>query len=396
MTEPGVVQELNTNIATRKLMLVDGHALVHRAFHALPELTTTSGELVNAVFGWTSMVIKAIDTLRPTHAIVAFDRPSPTFRHQEYAEYKATRARTPRPLSMQFERVREVAAALNMPIVELSGFEADDILGTLALQAEREGVPTVIVTGDLDTLQLVDDHITVLTNGRQFNDTKLYTVQGVIERYGLTPVQVPDLKGLIGDSSDNIPGIRGIGEKTAAKLLQQYGTIDGIYEHIEDIKGKVGTLLGDAQDQALKSRYLARIVTDAPVDLDLEASAIRDFDMPQLISLFRELEFRSLIPRVQQLHPTETVPAVTRLSSGGDQAQMSLFAEGESATDANGDQAAQASDLTPQIALDTVNTVEKLEMLVSRLHESDEWSFDVETVGLKRHQTRSWWGSHFR
>src|SRR5579884_1410336 len=262
----------------RKLMLVDGHALVHRAFHALPELTTTSGELVNAVFGWTSMVIKAMDTLRPTHVIVAFDRAAPTFRHEQYAEYKATRARTPRPLAMQFDRVREVAQAFNMPIVEQSGFEADDVLGTLAAQAEALGVPTVIVTGDLDTLQLVDDYVTVLTNGRQFSDTKLYTRQSVLERYGLTPGQIPDLKGLIGDTSDNIPGIRGIGEKTAAKLLIQYSSLEGIFEHVDDIPGKVGGLLRESRDQAFRSRDLARIVVDAPVRLDLDASAVRDFD----------------------------------------------------------------------------------------------------------------------
>jgi DNA polymerase-1 len=387
MTEPAAVDESAKNVATRKLMLVDGHALVHRAFHALPELTTTSGELVNAVFGWTSMVIKAIDTLRPTHAIVAFDRPSPTFRHQEYAEYKATRARTPRPLSMQFERVREVATAFNMPIVELSGFEADDILGTLAAQAEREGVPTVIVTGDLDTLQLVDDYITVLTNGRLFNDTKLYDVRGVMERFGLSPVQVPDLKGLIGDSSDNIPGIRGIGEKTAAKLLQQYGSIDGIYEHLEEIKGNVGNLLRDAREQSFKSRYLARIVTNAPVDLDLEASAIRDFDMPQLISLFRDLEFRSLIPRVQQLHPTETVAAMTRLSTGGEQAQMSLFTE-ETKAESAGETEQTPEGLAPQIDLEIVRESSQLSALVERLRQASEWSFDVEAMGSNAFDAR--------
>src|SRR5581483_3846941 len=156
-------------------MLIDSHALVHRAFHALPpDMSTTSGELTNATFGWTSMVIKAIDDLKPTHAVAAFDCAAPTFRHKQFEGYKATRARTPPPLIPQFERVKQVAAAFNMPIVEKPGFEADDILGTLAHQAENQGFDTVIVTGDLDTLQLVDDHITVLTSKRQLSETILY------------------------------------------------------------------------------------------------------------------------------------------------------------------------------------------------------------------------------
>jgi len=362
----------------RKLMLVDGHALVHRAFHALPELTTTSGELVNAVFGWTSMVIKAMDTLRPTHVIVAFDRAAPTFRHEQYAEYKATRARTPRPLAMQFDRVREVAQAFNMPIVEQSGFEADDVLGTLAAQAEALGVPTVIVTGDLDTLQLVDDYVTVLTNGRQFSDTKLYTRQSVLERYGLTPGQIPDLKGLIGDTSDNIPGIRGIGEKTAAKLLIQYSSLEGIFEHVDDIPGKVGGLLRESRDQAFRSRDLARIVVDAPVRLDLDASAVRDFDLPRLIGLFRELEFRSLIPRVQQLRPGEMGPA-TKLTAKPQVEQLSMFAPDEVSTEV------QVEDVEAPPSLETAVTIVRdtagLERLRQELAGATTLAIDIRADG---------------
>ncbi len=368
------------DVATKKLMLVDGHALVHRAFHALPELTTTSGELVNAVFGWTSMVIKAMDTLHPTHVIVAFDRPSPTFRHEQYADYKATRPRTPRPLALQFDRVREVAAAFNMPIVELSGYEADDILGTLAHQAERMTVPTVIVTGDLDTLQLVDDYITVLTNGRQFSDTKLYTRESVVERYGLTPEQIPDLKGLIGDTSDNIPGIRGIGEKTAAKLLIQYGSLDEIFEHIGEISGKVGELLRDARDQSFRSRDLARIVT-APVTLDLDASAVKDFDLPRLISLFRELEFRSLIPRVQQLRPGELAPT-TRLTARTTTEQLSMFAEEGTETDESSTPATDQQDTARrQTEVTVVDNQEALEQLIERLIAAGTFALDIRADG---------------
>src|SRR5438270_3108294 len=186
----------------RRLMLLDGHSLVHRAFHALPPLSTSEGELTNAVFGFSSMLLKAIELVQPTHIIMALDRPAPTFRHQAYADYKATRTRAPQELRDQFKRVREVAAALNVPIYELDGFEADDVLGTLSLQAENQGLAATIVTGDLDALQLVSDRVHVITPRRGIAETMTYDPQAVRDRYGIEPEQLPNWKALVGDTSD--------------------------------------------------------------------------------------------------------------------------------------------------------------------------------------------------
>ena len=319
-----------SNTPRRKLMLIDSHALMHRAFHALPpDMSTTSGELTNATFGWTSMVIKAIDDLKPTHVIAAFDCAAPTFRHEQFADYKATRPRTPQPLVQQFERVRQVASAFNMPIVDKPGYEADDVLGALAHQADVEGVDTVIVTGDLDTLQLVNDKVSVLTSKRQLSETILDDIPQVFGRFGISPKQLPDLKGLIGDTSDNIPGIRGIGEKTAARLLAEFESLEGIFSNVDQVKGKVGELLRENRDQAFRSRELATIIP-APVELDLDSAALQDFDMPALLALFRDLEFRSLIPRVQALREGERTATITKLP-GSEKEQLSFF-EGEPST----------------------------------------------------------------
>jgi DNA polymerase-1 len=291
--------------ATR-LMLIDGHALVHRAFHAIDGLTTSSGELINAVFGFSSMLLKSIQTVRPTHIIMALDRPVPTFRHKEFAEYKATRPATPPPLVSQFKRVRQVAEALNIPLYELDGYEADDLLGTLSAQAEKQGVSTTIVTGDLDTLQLVSDQVEVLTSRRGIADTIIYDLEAVRHRYGLEPSQLPDFKGLVGDTSDNIPGVPGIGEKTASKLLREYGSLENLFEHLADLGGKLRDALETHRDQVFQSRELARIVRDAPVTLDLERSAFKDVDRTRILELFRELEFRTLIERVQIMLPRDS------------------------------------------------------------------------------------------
>ncbi|MGH2444184.1 MAG: 5'-3' exonuclease, partial [Chloroflexota bacterium] len=234
-----------------RLMLIDGHALVHRAFHALPDtLMTSSGELTNAVFGFASILLKEIEDLRPSHIIMAMDRPVPTFRHEAYAEYKATRAPTPRPLVSQFGRVRELARTMNIPIYEMDGFEADDVLGTLAAQAREQGMPVVIVTGDLDALQLVDGMVTVRVPGRGVTDTIMYDLDRVRERYGLAPEALPDWKSLVGDTSDNIPGVPGIGAKTASDLLGAYGTLEGIFEHLADLPARRREALEPNREQA--------------------------------------------------------------------------------------------------------------------------------------------------
>lgn len=362
------------DMTKRKLMLIDGHALVHRAFHALPpDMSTTTGELTNAVFGWTSMVIKAIDDLEPTHVVATFDCAAPTFRHERYAGYKATRPRTPQPLIQQFERVKEVARAFNMPIVEQPGYEADDVLGTLARQAERRDVDTVIVTGDLDTLQLVDDRVTVLTSKRQLTETILYDVPRVFERFGIRPDQLPDLKGLMGDTSDNIPGIPGIGEKTASRLLAEFDTMEGIYEHLDEVKGKTGDLLRENRDQAFRSRELATIVP-APVELDLESAALVDFDMAALVALFRELEFRSLIPRVQALRPGDPTPTVARLPASRNE-QLSFFEDVDTVA------ALQSETSDSPAEVEMVATTARLSEVVEILRGAGEFGIAVLAEG---------------
>jgi DNA polymerase-1 len=350
-------------------MLIDGHALVHRAFHALPGLTTTTGELTNAVYGWTTMTIKSIADVRPTHVIVAFDCAAPTFRHERYTEYKATRARTPAPLVPQFNRVRQVAGVLGLPIIEAPGFEADDVLGTLAKQAETQGIPTVIVTGDLDTLQLVTDQITILTSKRQLSETIIYDKARVLERYGLEPRQLIDLKGLLGDTSDNIPGVRGIGEKTAGKLLLDYDSLEGIYDHLDEIPARQAELLRVGREQAFESRILATIV-DAPVDLHLDHPLFENVDMTALAALFRELEFHTLIPRVEELRAGREREPQHR---PGDQ-QLSLFGE------------STPSEATPGPApriseVQTVTDRSSLEALAAALNAAEEFAIWVEAEG---------------
>ena len=212
-------------------LLMDGHALIHRAFHALPPLTVNkTGEPIGAVYGFTSALLKALDEIDPTHCAIVFDRPTPTFRHLQYEEYKAQRASTPDELRAQFRRTRELIAAFGIPAYEMDGFEGDDILGTLSKQASEQGIDTVILTGDTDIVQLVNPYVKALIPRGMFKETVLYDEKKVVERYGVPPVLIPDLKGLMGDTSDNIPGVPGIGAKTAAKLVQKFGGIEDIYK----------------------------------------------------------------------------------------------------------------------------------------------------------------------
>jgi DNA polymerase I len=281
------------------LVLIDGHAIIHRAFHAVPEdLATSKGEVVNATFGFTSILIKALTDIKPDYIAVTFDRPAPTFRHENYAEYKIHRPTLPDIMRPQFKRVREVVEAFDIPIYEKDGFEADDVLGTLSVQATQQGVDTIIFTGDMDTLQLVNEHVHALVAKRGISEATEYDVEAVFNRYGLPPNKLPDFKGLVGDKSDNIPGVPGIGEKTACKLLTEYGDLEGVLAHIDDLAPKEQRLLREMGDQARQSKYLATIVLDAPVKLDLEASRTDQFNRDKVIALFRELEFRTLVDKI--------------------------------------------------------------------------------------------------
>ncbi len=219
----------------KKLILVDGHSLAYRAFHALPvNLQTSRGELTNAVYGFSSMLLNVLHNEQPDYVIVTFDK-GPSFRVREYAEYKAHRVKMPAEMRGQMPRIRQFVEVLGIPSMELDDFEADDLLGTLSLQAAEAGVDVVIVTGDRDALQLVDDRVTVLTSGRRFSDTLHYTPEAVRAKYGLEPAQLIDLKALMGDKSDNIPGVRGVGEKGGIAMLQQYGSLEAIYEHLDEL-----------------------------------------------------------------------------------------------------------------------------------------------------------------
>ena len=212
-----------------RLMLLDGNGLIYRGYFALPPLSTSKGELVNAVFGFCSIVLRGIQDIRPDYVAVAFDLPGPTFRHERFAEYKATRTRMPDDLRDQFPKVREVVRALRLPVYELAGFEADDVIGTLTVEAEARGLDTTIVTGDLDMLQIVSDRVRLMTTRSGVENTILYDPAKIDERYGLLPSQMIDYKALKGDVTDNIPGVPGVGEKTAAKLIREFGNLDAVY-----------------------------------------------------------------------------------------------------------------------------------------------------------------------
>lgn len=291
-----------------KILLIDANALVHRAFHALPPLTTKKGEIVNAVYGFALILLKAIKDLKPHFLAVAFDTPEPTFRHKEYKEYKATRQKAPDELLEQFPKVKELITALNIPIFEKPGYEADDIVGALANKANEKGVEAVIVTGDLDEIQLVGELTKVYTMKRGFTDTVLYDEQKVRERYeGLTPVQFVDYKALRGDASDNIPGVPGIGEKTALELIKNFQSLENLYQEIEkqtkkakNIKPKVLENLKNFKNEAVISKSLAKISRNIPLEFDLEKSRLGNYNREDVFQIFKKFEFKTLLSKLPE------------------------------------------------------------------------------------------------
>jgi DNA polymerase-1 len=296
------------------LLLFDGNALVHRAFHALPPLTQPrTGELVNAVYGFASTLLKVFADFKPTHWAVAFDRPTPTFRHEMFEEYKAQRPATPEELKSQIKKVHQLVEAFHIPVFEIDGFEADDVLGTLSKQADEQGVETIIVTGDNDMLQAVLPRVKTLAPRRTFTDTILYDEQAVEQKYGIKPEQLADLKALAGDVSDNIPGLPGIGEKTATKLLQQYGSLQGIYDHIADITpDKLQNTLREHRTRAFQNEELSTIVKDVPIKLDLKTCQVSHYDRNEVAKLFQELEFINLLPRLPQMKGESSQPSAVK------------------------------------------------------------------------------------
>jgi DNA polymerase-1 len=307
-------------------MLIDGPSLVYRGYFALPPLTMSDGTLVNAVFGFLQIVLRGMQDVKPDYAIVSFDVGKPQFRFDAFPDYKKGRPSMPDDLRAQFPIVREIASMMGMPTRELEGYEADDVIGTLTKKATAEGVDTMIVSGDLDGLQLVDDHVRLLTTRMGVASTVVYDEAKVMERYGLRPDQMLDYKALKGDTSDNIPGVPGVGEKTASSLLQQFGTLDGIYEHLDEVKGKMRDRLAEHRESAFMSREIGRIITDLPVELDLDEARTGRYDRRAVAQRLRELEFRSLIDRLpaSSIAPTGPEP-VERETKGGLQLSLDLL-----------------------------------------------------------------------
>ena len=286
---------------TEKLLLIDGNALMHRAYHAIPPLTTTAGEQVNAIFGFTSLFLRALADLKPTHIAFTFDMSGPTFRHQMSSDYKATRQKMDEDLARQIPRLKEVAQAFGFPIFELESYEADDLIGTLAVRATQDSqdMSVYIMTADMDATQLVNSRVFIYTAKQKISEVITYDEAGVEAKYnGLKPNQIVDYKALRGDASDNIPGVPGIGEKTATDLLLKYQHLDQIYEHLAELKDRTRMLLEQGRDSAYLSYKLATINTSAPIKLDIDECAAHRFDVGKVTELFRQLEFTSLISRL--------------------------------------------------------------------------------------------------
>ncbi|MBN1376696.1 MAG: DNA polymerase I [Dehalococcoidia bacterium] len=282
------------------LILFDGNALVHRAFHALPPLTITkTGEMINAVQGFTSTLLKLLRENKPDYWAIAFDRHAPTFRHELFEEYKAQRPKTAPELITQIERVHQLSESFNLPIFEIDGYEADDIIGTLSKQAVANGIDALIVTGDNDMLQLVSPGIMVMAPKRGFADTVIYDEAAVHAKYQLNPSQLISYKALTGDVSDNIPGVKGIGDKTAVKLLQQFTDLDGIYNNIDKVEPeRLRAMLKSNWELVLQNRKLAGIVTEVPVQFKRDSCAVTSYDRNKVVELFRELGFSNMLSRL--------------------------------------------------------------------------------------------------
>ena len=345
-------------------LIIDGHAMVHRSFRAISvsrNLTVSAtGEDVTGVYGFASVFMRALNEWQPTHVAVAFDVPAPTFRHERFPEYKAQRPPSPPELRGQFDRVKELMDTFAVPIYELPGFEADDLIGTLCRQAEADGVETVILTGDRDTFQLISPLVRVDLASSE-RDRRIVDETELAERYGgLTAGQQPDYKALVGDKSDNIPGVPGVGDKTAINLLTDYGTLEGIYEHIDSITQKrVHNNLAANRDEAFEYRFLTTINCDAPVALDLDACRFGNYERAEVVSLMTALEFHSIVGRV----PSPDAPWATATAA----------ADGPGATDAR--RAATPDDTDYRI----VATADDLDAMIAAIRAAGSFAFDTES-----------------
>ena len=292
----------------QKLFLVDGSALVHRAYHAYPNLTNREGQLINVIYGVGSMLISALKEEEPTHVAVAWDVKGPTFRHEEYIGYKATRPKTDQELLDQVPKTKELIASFGIKEFEKQGFEADDLIGSLTKKFYDQVDEMVILTGDQDLMQLVNGKVKVLLPARGKVPAKLYGVEEVVERYGVKPDQIVDYKALVGDPSDNIPGVAGIGPKTAAKLLQEFGSLEGIYDAVRQfttddsrftvLNERVVKQLKEGEESAFLSQKLARIRTDLKMEVELDDLEFAGLERPEVKEFLEKMNFKSLLRRV--------------------------------------------------------------------------------------------------
>ncbi len=353
------------------LYLIDGHALAYRAYYALTatrggeSLATRTGELTAGVYGFASVLLRLLEQERPEYLAVAFDT-GKTFRDEIYPEYKATRSKMPVDLTPQVDRIRQMVDIFGFPRLEAEGFEADDVLGSIARQAVEKGFGVKIITGDRDLLQLVDERIIVNLPGRALSDARDYTTKDVEEYLGVRPDQVVDYKALVGDSSDNIPGVQGVGDKTATTLLKKYGTLEGVYAHLDEVAAGARKRLEAGRSSAKLSQELAEIRTDVPISLNLDRARVSYSDLEGVESLFNDLEFHTLVPRLRKLNPKNA----EAVEPGQ---QLALF--GEAVTQVG---------VQPGYKINAilVDTPEALEKMVKRL-ESAEWiAFDTETSSL--------------
>jgi DNA polymerase-1 len=345
------------------LMIMDGHAMVHRSFRAISQqrnlTSSATGEDTTGVYGFANVFLRALQEWNPAHCAIAFDTAAPTFRHEQFADYKAQRPPSPPELRGQFDRVKELMATFSVPIYELTGFEADDIIGTLSRQAEAAHVPTVILTGDRDTFQLISPMVRVDLASSE-RDRRIVDEEELAARYGgLTAEQQPDYKALVGDKSDNIPGVPGVGDKTATTLLSSYSTLEGIYEHLEEITQKrVQNSLAANRDEAFEYRFLTTIKCDAPTDLDLNACKFGDYERSEVVALMTELEFHSIVGRV----PAPDAPWATASETAA-RPSAPAFPDAEEATDYD---------------YRIVDTPDSLEAMITAIREAGSFAFDTE------------------
>ncbi len=309
-----------------RLLLLDGHSLAYRAFFALPveNFSTTTGQPTNAVYGFTAMLINVLRDETPTHLAVAWDESRPTFRHEAYAEYKANRSETPSDFRGQVSLIREVCDALAVPMVSAPGFEADDVIATLATQAEAEGMDVLIVTGDRDALQLVDADVTVLMTRRGISDMTRFTPEEVQAKYGLTPEQYPDFAALRGDPSDNLPSIPGVGEKTASKWITQFGSLDALVDHVDEVPGKAGAALREHLASVVRNRQLTELLRTVELPVGPHDLRLGTWDREAVHQLFDTLQFRVLRERLYA-----TLSAVEPEADQGFDVDVQSLAAGE-------------------------------------------------------------------